>query len=92
MAHKVWIAALGMIAATPLSATHPVPIPATAVPSGTDVDGQPIYCLRVEPATGSRIETVQCWPLDVWVEAGVDVNKDWAKNGVVERPPTSPLG
>jgi hypothetical protein len=91
MAFKIMVAVLGMMAAaSPLSATTPEPIPAT-LPT-TDAPGT-IYCLRVGPYTGSRLESVQCqtrqewaeecayqdWP---WEDVCVDVNKEWARNGV----------
>jgi hypothetical protein len=92
LAHKILIAAFGMIvAASPVLATtspepNPPTIPATETP-GTQ------YCLRVGPYTGTRLEDVKCltrqqwaelcdnddWP---WVRQCVDVDKEWAKNGV----------
>jgi hypothetical protein len=41
-----------------------------------------LYCLRVEPVTGSLIGGVRCWTRQEWVEVGVDVDKEWAKEGV----------
>ena len=79
MAHKQLILALGMfVAVSPVSATTQDPIPTTA-PAGTP---ETKYCMRVEPATGSRIETVQCWTREEWAAQGVDVDKDWAEEGV----------
>ena len=40
------------------------------------------YCLRVDPITGSNVETIQCWTREEWAEQGVDVDKEWAKNGI----------
>ena len=40
------------------------------------------YCLRVEPVTGSRIERIECWTREEWAEQGVNVDRDWAKEGV----------
>jgi hypothetical protein len=40
------------------------------------------YCLRVEPVTGTLIERVRCWTRGQWAEQGVDVDKEWAKEGV----------
>jgi hypothetical protein len=40
------------------------------------------YCLWVEAATGTRIERIQCWTREQWTEQGVDVDKEWAKEGV----------
>jgi len=91
MAHKILVAAFGMfVAASPLSATSPEPIPRT-IPA-TEAPGA-LYCLRVGSYTGTRLDHVQCqtrqewaelcnnddWP---WVHQCVDVDKEWAKNGV----------
>ena len=40
------------------------------------------YCLRIEAITGTRLEEVKCWTRQEWAEQGVDVDKDWAKEGV----------
>ena len=40
------------------------------------------YCMRVEPVTGTRVELIRCWTRQEWAEQGVDVDKDWAKEGV----------
>lgn len=45
-------------------------------------DANTRYCLRVEPQTGSRIESIECWTRDEWTAGGVDVDHDWAKEGV----------
>ena len=91
MAHKILAVALSMIvAASPLSATSPEPIPKTIPP--TETPGTQ-YCLRIGPYTGTRLESVQCltrqewaeqcnndeWP---WAVQCVDVDKEWANNGV----------
>ena len=74
MAHKELAAALTVIAvaASPVSAAVPAP---EAPPHAR-------YCMRVEPITGSRLETVQCWTREEWAAQGVDVDKDWPKEGV----------
>lgn len=91
MALKIFVAALGMIAAaSPLSATTPEPIPATLP---TNAAPGTLYCLRVGPYTGSRLESVQCqtraeWAEECayqdypWADVCVDVDQEWAKNGV----------
>jgi uncharacterized protein YjhX (UPF0386 family) len=38
--------------------------------------------MRIEAVTGSRIEEVRCWTRAEWAENGVDVDKDWAEEGV----------
>lgn len=75
MAHKALAVAFSMtVAISPLSAT-----PMVAAPAGGP-DSK--YCMRVEAATGSRIETVQCWTRAEWADQGVDVDHDWTKEGV----------
>jgi hypothetical protein len=78
MAHKELIIALGMIVATaPLSAAQ-TDVPTQPAPAaGPDAK----YCLRVE-LTGNIVEPVRCWTRDKWAEQGVDVDKEWAKDGV----------
>lgn len=40
------------------------------------------YCMRVEAITGSRMEPVACWTRAQWEDQGVDIDRDWAKEGV----------
>jgi hypothetical protein len=67
---------LGMMLAT---------LPAPAVPAG---EGAPAgtaetrYCLRVDPDTGSRVETIQCRTREEWATLDVDVDREWSQNGV----------
>ena len=80
MAHKIAIVALSMIvAASPTAAAQPDLMQPTVAPAGTPGTK---YCMRVESVTGTRIETVQCWTRDEWAEQEVDLDKDWAKEGV----------
>ena len=79
MAHPALFGALSALMATqpvPSDSSSPGLMPAPA--AGPDAE----YCMYVEPVTGSRIETVQCWTRAEWAEAGVDIDKDWAKEGV----------
>lgn len=75
MAQLNLIAAL-MLATSqqPAAADRPM-----AAPPGTP---DTRYCMRVEPVTGSRIERVRCWTRDEWADQGVDVDLDWAEEGV----------
>jgi len=53
--------------------------PAMPAPPGTPTTR---YCMRIEAVTGTRLETVKCWTRDEWAEQGVDVDKDWPREGV----------
>ena len=71
--------ALGLMVGTaqmPLSASTPPPPPA---PPGTPATR---YCLRVDPIIGSHIQTIQCLTRGEWAELGLDVDQEWAENGV----------
>ena len=72
----------GLIVALAMSAAmlpSPANSPAAGAPAGTPSTR---YCLRVEPVTGSRIETIQCNTREEWAQLEVDVDKEWAENGV----------
>lgn len=74
------IAALSLIVGIATGpATNPGSAPVTAAPSAPP-DAK--YCMRVAPATGSLVEQVRCWTRREWTEQGVDIDKEWAKEGV----------
>ena len=77
MAYRRLAAALSMIVATSAAASTQ-PAEPTAPAGGPETR----YCMRVEAQTGSRIESVECWTREEWAAGGVDVDKDWAKEGV----------
>jgi len=86
MAQRALIVVVSLIVAVPsLASASQEPAP-TVAPAGTP-DSQ--YCMRIEPITGSRLETVECWTREQWADAGVDVDKDWAKEGVAVIEPGS---
>ena len=73
MAFRKVLLALGLIAAVaPLSAL-------AQAPAGT---ADTRYCMRIEAPTGSLIDRVKCWTRDKWADQGVDVDRDWAREGV----------
>ena len=79
MARKALVIALGMLAAvSPAAASIQDPAPTTGAPPGTP---DTLYCMRIE-AIASRLEKVKCWTRQEWAENEVDVDKDWAKEGV----------
>jgi hypothetical protein len=81
MPHRKLAAALSLIVAlaSPLLA-HPVERdPGIAAPAAGP---HARYCLRVEPITGTRLGGVRCWTRQEWAVLGLDVDKEWAKEGV----------
>jgi hypothetical protein len=83
MSNKTLAALSGLILATsPALAQDPATNSmAGAPPAGPNAK----YCLRVGPVTGNLVEVVRCWTRDQWSEQGVDVDKEWAENGVSVR-------
>ena len=78
MAHTAVVIALSMIAAASPVAATVQDLPPIA-PAGTP---ETKYCMYIEAITGSRLEELKCWTRQEWAEQGVDVDKDWAKEGV----------
>ena len=74
MAFHRSIFALGLAVFIP-SAALAQPAPA---PEGTAATR---YCMRVT-LTGHVIEPIRCWTRDQWAEQGVDVDREWAREGV----------
>jgi len=80
MAHMGLVVALSMIAAaTPATASIQETAEAIGAPEGTPAT---LYCMRIEAIVGSRLEEVKCWTRQQWVENEVDVDKEWAEEGV----------
>ncbi len=79
MAYKEMIFALTVIVAASSVSAAEGPFPATGAPPGTP---QTKYCMHIEAITGSRLEEVKCWTRDMWAERDVDVDREWAKEGV----------
>jgi hypothetical protein len=70
------LVALSLIAAAPQT---PANAPSPGAPPGTL---ETRYCLRVDPLVGSRVETIQCKTRDEWAALEIDVDQEWAENGV----------
>lgn len=80
MAYRIVLATLSLIAAaSPLQATQMTTGPQGAAPPAPP---EARYCLRVDPPTGSRLETIRCETRDTWADLGVDVDQEWAQWGV----------
>ena len=67
-----------MLGASAASAATFQPVNSPA-PTGTP---ETRYCLRVGPLTGNLVETVECWTRKQWAEQGVNVDQEWAREGV----------
>ena len=81
MSHRKLAASFSLIllAASPVLA-QPAERDAMAGAPAAGPDAR--YCLRVEPVTGSRVERVRCWTRERWAGMGVDLDREWAREGV----------
>ena len=90
MARKTLVIALStIVAASPLSAAQPEPAqPEPALEAGAPAaPADARYCLWAGPITGTRLETIVCETREGWAQLEVDVDKEWAKEGVRVIPP-----
>lgn len=72
-----------LLAALTLTVGAMQPSADTAGPSGAPAGTATTrYCLRVDPITGSRMETIECRTREHWAALEVDVDQEWAENGV----------
>jgi hypothetical protein len=79
MAYKAVAIALSLLAAASPASANRNPAGTSTAPAGTETTR---YCLRVDPIIGSRIETIQCRTRADWAALEVDVDQEWAENGV----------
>ena len=85
MASKLALLVL-IAAASPAWASQPESAPQWGAPAAPPFAR---YCLRVDPITGSRMETIQCKTREEWARLDVNLDQEWAENGVrvVTTPP-----
>lgn len=76
---KLAVALSMLAAASPLSAGQPDPASEAGAP---EAPAGAKYCLWVEPVTGSRIESIRCETREGWTWLEIDVDKEWAREGV----------
>ena len=79
MASTALVVALSAVFASSAAASQTDRIEGAGAPSAPP---EARYCLRVEPHTGTRIESVECWTREEWAQAEVDVDKEWSREGV----------
>ena len=76
------MADIGMVALGLMLAASQPQVGDTATTGAPAGDANTRYCLRVDPITGSRMETIQCRTREDWALLEVDVDREWAENGV----------
>ena len=79
MARKRLLSFVLLAAGSPLFAASIQQSEPSTAPPGSP---RTLYCMHVDPVTGSNVQTIQCWTRAEWADQDVDVDKEWAKNGV----------
>lgn len=74
--------ALQIVIASLIAATSQAPADAPAMAPAPPGGPGTRYCLKVDPLIGSRIETIECLTREEWANLEVDVDNEWAENGV----------
>ena len=77
---RILLASILIAGATPTAASqahdHVVTTGAPDAPEGA------LYCLKMEPITGTRIGSILCWTRQQWADNDIDLDKAWAEDGV----------
>lgn len=81
MSHRKLAASFGLIVAA-VSPGLAQPADTYAMAGAPAAGPEARYCLRVEPVLGSRVERIRCWTRERWADLGVDVDREWAREGV----------
>ena len=79
MTQKLTVGLGVLVAAMAISAGQARPAPEPLNPAES---ADTRYCMKVGPLTGSLVETTRCWTRQQWAEQGVDLDKEWPKEGV----------
>ena len=81
MAHKYLLIAFGLAAAaSPASLAAQFADPPLNISPEAAADGK-LYCMHVD-VTGTVAQRVECWTRAEWADQGVDVDKEYPRNGV----------
>lgn len=80
MVHRKLALALALVAAVlPVSAASAEQGRLGGAPAGT---AETRYCMRIAANTGTLVERIKCWTRAEWTYQGVDIDREWAKEGV----------
>lgn len=76
MAWKTILLLSAMASAPAIASQTPAPEGAPPASEGA------LYCLKMEPITGTRIGSILCWTRQEWADNDIDLDKAWAEDGV----------
>lgn len=79
---SILLASIIVAGAMPVSASQSDPSDDATVQRAPDAPEGALYCLKMEPITGTRIGSILCWTREQWAENDIDLDKAWAEDGV----------
>jgi hypothetical protein len=79
---RILLASVLAAGAVPIAASQSDQPYEAAVTGAPDAPEGALYCLKMEPITGTRIGSVLCWTRQEWAENDIDLDKAWAEDGV----------
>ena len=79
---SILIASIMVMGATPVAASQSDPSEDVAIARAPEAPDGALYCLKMEPITGTRIGSVLCWTRQEWADNDVDLDEAWAEDGV----------
>ena len=83
MAWKLFLlASMTVAGAMPVSASQSQPSDDAVIAGAPDAPEGALYCLKMEPITGTRIGSLLCWTRQQWADNDIDLDKAWAEDGV----------
>ena len=79
---NILLASILIAGAAPAAASQSDPSEDVATFGAQPAPDGALYCLKMEPITGTRIGSVLCWTRQEWADNDVDLDKAWAEDGV----------
>jgi len=78
----ILLASILVTGALPVSASQSEQSDDVTMSRAPDAPEGALYCLKMEPITGTRIGSVLCWTRQEWADNDIDLDKAWAEDGV----------
>ena len=79
---RILFASIMIAGAMPVSASQSEPSDDAVISGAPDAPEGALYCLKMEPITGTRIGSILCWTRQEWADNDVDLDEAWAEDGV----------
>ena len=79
---RILFASIMIAGAMPVSASQSEPSDDAVISGAPDAPEGALYCLKMEPITGTRIGSILCWTKQEWADNDVDLDEAWAEDGV----------